>query len=231
MSPTITTNDYLPFVRSSFHPLTLSSLSPGQAKYECALAHADTVRVVLPDWVVDSVEHNKRLDEGDYHVSQSRRGSGKDQESSSLVVTSSSVQTVSRESVENGTSQSPHQPQPTQVVPTASTTLSSTTASTTNLTSITPSTTHSTTVTPSTTISPPTSSLMSVGEEAIQRDSNHHTVRGQPETEDLQASAGGGGDPSTELLSGMVVCLSDYQECMDPGTVDKWTQVTHWSEH
>ena len=217
--------------------VSCSNLSPGQAKYECALAHADTVRVVTPDWVVDSVEHNKRLEEGDYRVSQSRRGSGRDQESSSLVVTSSSVQTVSRESVENGTSQPSHQPQPSRVIPTTSTTItpltthSSTVPSTVDLTSITSSTAHSTTVTPSTTITPSTTSLTSVGEEARQRDSNHHSVRGQPETEDLQASAGGGEDPGIELLSGMVVCLSDYQECMDPGTVDKWTQVVYWSEH
>ena len=38
-----------------------------QAKYECAQKHSDVMKVVTPDWVLDSIDAGKRQDEALYH--------------------------------------------------------------------------------------------------------------------------------------------------------------------
>ncbi|XP_077979185.1 PAX-interacting protein 1-like, partial [Glandiceps talaboti] len=37
------------------------------AKYECALQHSDNIKVVMPDWISDSVSKKCKQDEGQYH--------------------------------------------------------------------------------------------------------------------------------------------------------------------
>ena len=37
-----------------------------QAKYECAVKHSDTVKIVTPDWLLDCIDLGKRLAEDDY---------------------------------------------------------------------------------------------------------------------------------------------------------------------
>ena len=37
-----------------------------QEKYECALEHSEKVKIVIPDWIVDSIKANTLLDESMY---------------------------------------------------------------------------------------------------------------------------------------------------------------------
>lgn len=40
-----------------------------QPKYKCALQHTDVVKIVTPDWIIDSINTGKILPEHDYHPS------------------------------------------------------------------------------------------------------------------------------------------------------------------
>ena len=44
-------------------------LSLSQAKYDHASRHPDSVKIITPDWLLDSIELGKRLEEEDYHPS------------------------------------------------------------------------------------------------------------------------------------------------------------------
>lgn len=37
-----------------------------KAKYECALKHTDSIKIVTPSWIVDSIKEKKKLDERNY---------------------------------------------------------------------------------------------------------------------------------------------------------------------
>ncbi|XP_078364227.1 PAX-interacting protein 1-like [Oculina patagonica] len=45
---------------------------PSGAKYECALKHKDTIKIVTPSWIVDSIKEKKRLDERKYMPSKAQ---------------------------------------------------------------------------------------------------------------------------------------------------------------
>lgn len=241
-----------------------------QAKYECAVKHSDTVKIITPDWLIDSINIGKTLDEQDYHPSKlTRKGSNHvtkegsstpntevnvDQSSmsnplSSLVVKTTEIQVVLPEIVHSSGKKDDEVVQPvpkeetstqdaqtcpkeaspegmscTQSPPAAEAQLQSTikqvssvrnesnnvnTAQQTDKTVVTHGTVvHSEQRTSVTEITPPTNSETQA-EESI-------TVT------PMQVEH----DPSSVLLRGVVVCFSDYQECMDDETVDKWKQVT-----
>ena len=63
--------------------------------------------------------------------------------------------------------------------------------------------------------------IESTGESAVYREPSS-TVAQQPEEEGERER----GESTTEqLLDGLVVVFSDYQDCMDEDTMDKWKQV------
>ena len=41
-----------------------------QAKYECALKHQDTIKIVTPSWVTDCIKNKEKLDEAEYLPSE-----------------------------------------------------------------------------------------------------------------------------------------------------------------
>ena len=41
-----------------------------KAKYECALKHTDSIKIVTPSWIVDSIKEKKKLDERSYEPSK-----------------------------------------------------------------------------------------------------------------------------------------------------------------
>ena len=244
-----------------------------QAKYDCAVKHSDTVKIITPDWLVDSITIGKTLDEQDYHPSKLTRkesnhvtkerlptpnteikvdhtSMGKPM--SPLVVMTTEVQ-VHPENVQiasDGKKDDEVELQPvdetsahdtqtsqdasvegmsfTQSLPVAKVQLQSTIkhvspvrneSSNSNIVQETDKTvTHSAAVRPehpisntkiiSSTNDPKATSEAQAGESVI-------AIPSQDEC-----------DPSSVLLQGVVVCFSDYQECMDEGTVDKWKQVT-----
>ena len=47
-----------------------------QAKYECAVKHSDTVKIVTPDWLLDCIDLGKRLAEDDYCPSPAAPATG-----------------------------------------------------------------------------------------------------------------------------------------------------------
>ncbi len=243
-----------------------------QAKYECALEHSDVISVVTPDWILDCIDLNKRVDENEYSLSKngaahqttepslsgngaahqttepSLSGNGAAHQTTEPSLSGNSgvahqtteptgmiVQTVPPETIiENGAPQSiisltNHTPS-TSLVPTTPLTPSTqptqpTLTPSTQPTHPTPltSSTQPTLLMPSTPLTQPT--LLSLSTHPTPSAHPPPTVpeevlQGARETPSEESS-----DGSAVLLSGVCVCLCDYQECMETGTVDKWRQV------
>ncbi|XP_064405411.1 PAX-interacting protein 1-like isoform X4 [Halichondria panicea] len=253
------------------------------AKYECALEHSDVISVVTPDWILDCIDLNKRVDENEYSLSKngvvahqttepSLSGNGVAHQTTEPSLSGNGVahQTTEPSLSGNGAAHQTIEPslsgngaahpslsgnsgmahqttEPTgmivQTVPPETIIENGAPQSIISLPNHTPSTSlvPATPLTPSTqptqpTLTPSTQptqpTLTPSTQPTLLTTSTHPTPSAHPPPtvpEEVRQGAPSeeSSDGSAVLLSGVCVCLCDYQECMEPGTVDKWRQVIH----
>ena len=252
-----------------------------QAKYECALEHSDVISVVTPDWILDCIDLNKRVDENEYSLSKngvvahqttepSLSGNGVAHQTTEPSLSGNGVahQTTEPSLSGNGAAHQTIEPslsgngaahpslsgnsgmahqttEPTglivQTVPPETIIENGAPQSIISLPNHTPSTSlvPATPLTPSTqptqpTLTPSTQptqpTLTPSTQPTLLTTSTHPTPSAHPPPTVLEEVRQGApseesSDGSAVLLSGVCVCLCDYQECMETGTVDKWRQV------
>ena len=162
--------------------------------------------VVTPDWILDCIDLGKRVEESDYRPSSSSNGGPCQTSTKTLSVTTSILQTVTTDQIENGDNEPA-----------------------THVTESTPHTSNE--VEGAATLSTNSTLLPSNGaKEELPSPSSPSThtsphLKEKENTETSQKSLEAGCGDSPTLLRGVAICLCDYQECMEPDTVDKWKQV------
>ena len=163
-----------------------------QAKYECARSHS-ALKVVSPDWILDSIEANKRLEEEVYHPShlkpketeyQMSAGTCNGAESAEGGVT---VQTLSSQTKPNDIVATPLQGEGVAIE----------------------------TSLPVIEAAVPQRPALQSADSAAK---NGEGARGGEATPT--------GVRSEQLLDGVVIYFTDYQDCVEDHTLDKWKLVS-----
>ena len=213
-----------------------------QAKYECATRHS--VKVVTPDWLLDSIELGKRLEESDYHPSSLQLIRGEVSPTcngdksigpptpagTKVVVTSGVVQNIPCEIVLDKTSSGEQKndvPTPEKMAavsePPPRATSEEHVVVTIATTAIASKETKTTTDHSDDLSSSPGNVLVSLPATTESKSPGNVLVSLPATTE---------GKPlvscpleDTTLLQGLAFYFTDYQDCMDTETIDKWKEV------
>ena len=226
-----------------------------KAKYEYAEGHTG-VKVVSPDWILDSVEANTRFEESGYHPSRLKKGGEHSiaatattaaENSCNGVMLSESMSTTAV--AQQPVAQQPvaavggpiipakveHQPKNGATPPEGMSVVSSATVQ--QVLSPVENMLHDTTATTTTTTT--TVALIAAdvqGNDSERRNNGkaEETLGRMPSTAQTTPSTAQA-TPSTaqatptsdgeKLLEGVVVYFTDYQDCVEPETLDKWKLV------
>ena len=174
-----------------------------QAKYEAAVRHG--VKVVAPDWLIDSIETGVLVEEEEYHPRLRGRGDHTHQSPQKASQCNGDVQ--------ESTDESPGHTTGGQTRTTADQTV--------------PETATAGMVDREMRGEDGERKERMDGEEEMEVEGG--VLESAPvitrEDENMARSVGGGGEDGERLLAGLVFHLTGYLECMDVDTLSKWKEV------